>query len=102
MNKEALVGRIHAHTGLPKKKVEVAVNAIIGIIDESLNRGEEVVLREFGAFYVKERPARMRKDPRFNSWIQVPPRKVVVFRASDVLKERINNFLKESRGVAQG
>ena len=91
MNKEGLVGRMSAHTGLSKKKVQEAINAIIGIIDDSLNRGEEIKLRKFGIFQVKEKPTRLCQDPRFNCLIRIPSSKTVVFRASDVLKKRINN-----------
>lgn len=92
MNKEELVGRISTHSGLSKKRVQKAVNAIIELVDDSLNRDEEVRLRKFGVFQVKEKPARLAKDPRFNCWIRILSNKMVVFRASDTLKEKINSF----------
>ena len=64
MNKTELIAQVAEKTGLSKKDSELAVNASLETITETLIQGEKVQLVGFGAFDVKERGVRMGRNPR--------------------------------------
>ena len=65
MNKNELSAAIAAKAGLTRKDAEAAICAMSDIIAESLKNGEKVQIVGFGAFEVKERPARKARNPTF-------------------------------------
>ena len=64
MNKNELSAAIAAKAGLTRKDAEAALCAMSDIIAESLKNGEKVQIVGFGAFEVKERPARKARNPK--------------------------------------
>ncbi|MCD8255431.1 MAG: HU family DNA-binding protein, partial [Oscillospiraceae bacterium] len=64
MNKSELVSTVADRTGLTKKDTERTLNAIFDTITESLQAGEKVQLVGFGVFDIKERAARVGRNPR--------------------------------------
>ena len=89
MNKAELIHAIVAKTALSKKDVEVAVNATFEVITEALKAGEKVSLVGFGAFEVKERAARIGKNPQTGEDIQIEACKAPHFAAGKALKDAI-------------
>ncbi len=65
------------------------VASVFGQISECLSAGESVKISKFGAFLVHDKPPRMGRNPKTGEAVPIPPRRVVVFRASRVLKNRI-------------
>ena len=87
MNKTELVAAVAEKTGMSKKDSEKAVNAAFDSITEALVAGEKVQLVGFGAFEVKERSARIGRNPKTKEEIQIPASRVPVFKAGKALKD---------------
>ena len=73
------------------RDVEKIVNAILEEISASLERGDRVELRGFGAFSVKERDPRDGRNPRTGEAVSVEEKRVPFFRTGKELRERLNN-----------
>ena len=92
MIKSELVQRIaESNPHLYQRDVENIVNAILGEIVDALSRGDRVELRGFGAFSVKNRPARTGRNPRTGEAEQVPEKQVPFFKTGKDLRERLND-----------
>jgi DNA-binding protein HU-beta len=90
MNKAELIAAVAAKTGDTKKSAEVALNAILSSITDSLKKGEKVQLVGFGSFEVRKRAARKGRNPQTGAEIKIPAAKAPVFKAGKALKERVN------------
>lgn len=90
MNKNELVASVAEKAGLTKKDAEKAVGAIFESIQQALVEGNKVQVIGFGTFEVKERPARMGRNPRTNETIQIPASKNPAFKAGKALKDAVN------------
>ena len=75
---------------LYQRDVENIVNAILNEITEALARGDRVELRGFGAFSVKNRPARVGRNPRTGEQVDVGEKYVPQFKAGKEIRERLN------------
>ena len=64
MNKTELVAALAEKTQLPKKNAELALNAVVEVITESLSKGDKVQIVGFGSFEVKDRPPAIRRSPK--------------------------------------
>ena len=84
MNKSELVAALAAKTELSKKDAEKAVNAFVESVNEALTKGDKVQLIGFGTFAVKDRPARVARNPR------TAASKAPVFKAGKALKDKVN------------
>ena len=89
MNKNELSAAIAAKAGLTRKDAEAAVCAMSDIIAESLKNGEKVQIVGFGAFEVKERPARKARNPKTGEEIQIGARRSPMFKPGKALKEAV-------------
>lgn len=87
MNKAELVASVAEKTALSKKDSEKAVNAAFEAITAALVGGDKVQLVGFGAFEVKERNARVGRNPKTKEEIQIPASRVPVFKAGKALKD---------------
>jgi integration host factor subunit beta len=91
MIKSELVQRItDQNPHLYQRDVENIVNAILGEIIAALARGDRVELRGFGAFSVKNRPARTGRNPRTGSHVSVDKKSVPFFKTGKEMRERLN------------
>ena len=90
MNKAELIAEVAAKTGLSKKDSEKAVNAALDTVTASLESGEKVSLVGFGVFDVKEREARMGRNPKTKEEIPIPASRVPQFKAGKALKEAVD------------
>jgi integration host factor subunit beta len=75
---------------LYQRDVEKIVNAIFEEIIEALADGDRVELRGFGAFSVKQRDARVGRNPRTGESVQVDEKHVPFFKAGKLLRDRLN------------
>ena len=87
MNKTELVAAVAEKTGMSKKDSEKAVNAAFDSITEALVAGEKVQLVGFGAFEVKERNARVGRNPKTKETIEIPASRVASFKVGKALKD---------------
>jgi integration host factor subunit beta len=91
MIKSELVQRIASQNPhLYQRDVENIVNAILGEIVAAMARGDRVELRGFGAFSVKNRPARMGRNPRTGAHVSVEKKSVPFFKTGKEMRERLN------------
>lgn len=89
MNKSELVSAVAEKTGMSKKDSEKAVNAAFDTITEALAAGDKVQLVGFGAFEVKERGARIGRNPKTKEEIEIPASRVASFKVGKALKEAV-------------
>lgn len=89
MTKQDIVEDIALRTGLTKKEVSEAVELFLKKIGAALAAGEHLEIRGFGTFKVKQRKARMARNPRTGEAVPVPARRVPVFKVSKMLKDRV-------------
>lgn len=87
MNKADLVSNVAEKTGLTKKNSEEAINAVFEVIQDALVAGDKVQLVGFGAFEVKDRAARMGRNPKTKESISIPASKTPVFKPGKALKD---------------
>ena len=90
MNKTELVAAVAEQTGASKKDSEKAVSAVFEAITQALVAGDKVSLVGFGAFEVKERPARTGRNPRTKTEITIPASRAASFKAGKALKDAVN------------
>lgn len=88
-NKTDLIDRVHTTIGCTKADAERAVEAVIGMVTETLKKGEEVSIAGLGIFEAKTRAGRMGRNPRTGATIQIKAMRVPKFRASKTLKDAI-------------
>ena len=87
MLRSELVSRLaEEHPHLPLNRVEQAVDVIFEEISSALVRGDRVELRGFGAFSVRERDARIGRNPRTGEKVHVPSKRVPFFKAGKELR----------------
>jgi DNA-binding protein HU-beta len=90
MNKNDLIDAVAERTALAKSDAARAVDAVLGAITESLQKGDVVTLSGFGSFATKERAARTGRNPRTGEAIQIAASKVPGFKAGKGLKDAVN------------
>lgn len=90
MTKIDIINLVSDDTGLSKVKAEEAVEMILHTIKESLQDGESVILRRFGSFQVREKNARVGRNPKTGREALISARKVVRFKAGKHFKEAVN------------
>ena len=90
MIKADLINKISQEMNIPKQEAEEGVNLFFETIREAILRGEEIEIRGFGSFRFRKRTSRAGRNPRTGEPVKVPPKKVLYFKPSKLLKELIN------------
>ncbi|NLC72997.1 MAG: HU family DNA-binding protein [Ruminococcaceae bacterium] len=90
MNKADLITVVAEKTGLSKKDVKCVIDATFDSITEELVSGEKVSLVGFGNFDVKERAARIGRNPKTKEEITIAASRVPQFKAGKALKEAVS------------
>lgn len=90
MNKGELINFMSTKSGQSKADAERALNLVTESIIDSLGKGDNVNLVGFGSFHVKQRDARMGRNPKTGSPMQISAYKQPIFRASKKMKESCN------------
>ena len=89
MNKTELIAAVAESAGLTKKDTERVVNACLDAITAALSQGDKVQISGFGTFEVKDREARIGRNPHTKEAIEIPATKVPGFKASKTLKDTV-------------
>ncbi|MEI8130359.1 MAG: HU family DNA-binding protein [bacterium] len=89
MNKAALVDWVHGKIGGTKVQAEEVVDGMIEAITGTLKKGGEVSIAGLGIFSVKQRAARMARNPKTGEQVKVAAMKVPKFRAAKALKDAV-------------
>ena len=91
MIKADLVNTIAREMDIPKQEAEDGVNLFFHSIKEAILKGEEIEIRGFGSVRFGKRTSRSGRNPRTGEPVKVPPKKVLYFKPSKLLKELINS-----------
>jgi nucleoid DNA-binding protein len=89
MTKADLVEKVAEKTGLTRTDVAVVVDGFLEAIKISMEQGQNIEIRGFGTFKIKQRKARKARNPRTGDEVPVPDRKVPVFKPSNEFKNLI-------------
>ena len=81
---------VYQEVGLSRNDSAELVEAVLEEISDALCRDETVKISSFGSFSVRQKGQRIGRNPKTGEEVPILPRKVLVFRASHVLKDRIN------------
>ncbi len=91
---------VHRAIGLSLEESRALVASVFDQISECLSDGESVKISRFGAFLVRDKAERIGRNLTTGEAVPVSPRRVVVFRASRGLKNRINLNAERGRHLA--
>jgi len=87
MNKTTLIAQIAEKSGLTRKQAEAALNALTDTITETLKAGDKVQMMGFGSFEIKERAARIGRNPATGETIEIPASKTPVFKVGKSFRD---------------
>lgn len=81
---------VYEEVGLSRSESSQLVEAVLHEIADSLIQGEAVKISSFGSFSVRRKGKRVGRNPKTGDEVPILPRRVLVFRPSHILKDRIN------------
>ena len=81
---------VYKKVGLTRAERATLVELVLKEITDCLERGETVKLSSFGSFVVRKKGQRIGRNPKTGNEVPIPPRRVMVFKPSAILKQRIN------------
>jgi integration host factor subunit alpha len=82
---------VYQKVGLSRTESSALVELVLKEITDCLERGETVKLSSFGSFVVRKKGQRIGRNPKTGTEVPISPRRVMVFKPSAILKQRINN-----------
>ncbi len=88
-----LTEAIYREIGLSRTESAVLVESILDHMVQALIKGETVKLSKFGTFSVRDKRERMGRNPKTGREVPITKRRVLVFKPSNVLKDRVNSAL---------
>ena len=89
---------VYQKVGLSRTESATLVELVLKEITDCLERGETVKLSSFGSFVVRKKGQRIGRNPKTGKEVPISPRRVMVFKPSAILKQRINS---DSDGVEE-
>lgn len=89
---------VYQEVGLSRNESAELVENVLDEISDTLVRGEAVKISSFGSFSVRQKGERKGRNPKTGEEVPIKPRRVLVFRASNVLKQRINRSQNAAGG----
>ena len=91
MTKADLVEEVSRITELTRKDSEVIVDTLFESVIKALKTGDKLEVRGFGSFRVRQRNARVGRNPKTGEKVEVPAKRVPYFKPSKELKDLIND-----------
>ncbi len=82
---------VYQEVGLSRNESAELLEAVLSQVSDALARGETVKISSFGTFSVRQKGQRIGRNPKTGEEVPILPRKVLVFRPSQVLKNRVND-----------
>lgn len=86
---------VYQEVGLSRNESAELVEAILDQVADALAKGETVKISSFGTFSVRQKGQRVGRNPKTGEEVPILPRRVLVFRPSQVLKSRINAGMED-------
>lgn len=94
MNKSELIEAIAQEANLSLKDASSIIATILDTMTETLAVGENIEIRGFGSFVIKEYESYQGRNPKTGEVINVPPKRLPFFKVGKELKERVNGGSK--------
>ena len=91
LTKAKIVDTVHNELGFPKNRSAELIEILLEQIKATLGKGEDVLISGFGKFCVKSKKERRGRNPATGDDMMLSERRVVTFRCSHLLREKINN-----------
>lgn len=101
MTKAEIVEKIYEKVGFSKRESADIVDTVFEIMKESLSDGEKIKISGFGNFVVRSKRERIGRNPHTREAITISARKVVTFKASQILKNAVNTGEVKEKGSDQ-
>jgi integration host factor subunit alpha len=95
LTKEKIADSLYHQVGISKSQSRDIIERLLEIIKQTLENGEDLLVSGFGKFIVKEKSARRGRNPQTTKELQLRQRRVVVFKTSGVLRDKINQNFKD-------
>ena len=86
-----LIEAVYQEVGLSRNESADLVETVLDEIAANLTNGDNVKISSFGSFIVRDKGGRIGRNPKTGEEIPIEPRRVLVFRPSQVLKDRVSN-----------
>ncbi len=90
MTKLDIIQNVHQKVGFSKKESAEMVEAVLGIMKETLEAGEKLKIASFGSFSVRHKADRRGRNPQTGEDITITARRVLTFKPSTLLRQAIN------------
>ena len=90
MTKADIIEGVYEKVGFSKKESAEIVELVFDMVKETLERGDKIKVSGFGNFLVRHKKTRMGRNPQSGQPIEIPARRVLTFRPSQVLKSALN------------
>lgn len=97
MTRADLSEAVYQQVGLSRAESADLVERVLELMSDSLVDGESVKLSSFGSFLVRSKNERVGRNPKTGEEVPILPRRVLVFKPSNVLKNKINNSMLSSK-----
>lgn len=81
---------VHKKTGYPKSESQQLVEDILNLMTESLIAGDNVKISGFGTFLLRDKAERVGRNPKTGVEVPITPRRVLIFRASQALRDKVS------------
>jgi integration host factor subunit alpha len=94
-----LAEAVFQKVGLPRNESAELVEMVLKQVITGLERGETVKLSSFGSFGIREKGERVGRNPKTGEEVPITPRRVLVFRASNIMKTQINDALTKKKAA---
>jgi integration host factor subunit alpha len=94
-----LAEAVFRRLGLSRTESAAMVEMVLKEISDAIVSGETVKLSSFGSFMIRDKGQRVGRNPKTGREVPIPPRRVAVFKASNIMKSRINDGLAGSGAV---
>ena len=89
LTRSDLCDAVYEEIGLSRAECSGLVGSILDHVGDALAKGESVKIAGFGTFLLRDKPARVGRNPMNGVEVKIAPRRVVTFRASPKMRDRI-------------
>ncbi|MGB0661804.1 MAG: integration host factor subunit alpha [Mangrovicoccus sp.] len=80
---------VYREVGLSRNESALLVESVLGYMSDALASGDSVKISSFGTFNVRDKAARVGRNPKTGQEVPIHPRRVLTFRPSHLMKERV-------------
>jgi integration host factor subunit alpha len=90
LTKDNLIQSLYDQAGFSKQKARTTIETVFELVKKELESGDDVLVSGFGKFIVRKKEARRGRNPQTGQDLTLDPRRVITFKCSAVMRDRIN------------